>query len=125
MEHAKVVEGSRIMDNELTKITLTFQMRYGTPNRNGCVFTKEAIENAFGSSNPQLPIIVHNRNGEYCIGATTPRYYFDWDEKNKVCKATIEGYLFYAAPRIRINEMQDGKITDCDIMSIDIRRTKQ
>lgn len=117
------------MNDELTKITLTFPIRYGTPNRNGTVFTKEAIENAFGSSNPQMPILVQtdiNRDNEFayhiehCVGATTPRYYFDWDEKNNVCKATIEGCLFNAVPRIRINEMKDGKITDCDFMSIDI-----
>ena len=117
------------MNDELTKITLTFSMRYGTPKRNGSVFTKEAIEHAFGSSNPHMPIIMQsdiNRDDEFaypvehCIGATTPRYYFDWDEENNICEVTIEGNLFYAIPRIRINEMKDGEITDFDIMSIDI-----
>ena len=117
------------MDNELTKITLTFPIRYNAPNRNDTVFTKEAIEHAFASSNPQMPIIMQsgiNQDDEfaypieYCIGATTSKYYFDWDEKNNVCKATTEGYLFNATPRIRINEMKDGEITDFDIMSIDI-----
>lgn len=117
------------MNNELTKITLTFPLRYDRPNRNGTVFTKEAIENAFGSSNPQIPIIMQSgiiRDAEFaypnehCIGTTTPRYYFDWDEEDGVCQATIEGVLFDVAPCLRINEMKDGVITDCDIMSIDI-----
>lgn len=117
------------MNDKLTKITLTFPMRYDTPNRNGTVYTKEAIENAFGNSNPQMPILAQvgvSRDDEFaypierCVGTTTQTYYFDWDDKNKVCNATIEGYLFNTAPNIRINEMKDGVITDCDIMSISI-----
>lgn len=117
------------MNDELTKITLTFPMHYDTPNRNGTIYTKEAIEHAFASSNPQMPILIQtdiDRDNEFaypiehCIGATTSRYYFDWDEKNKICKATIEGRLFDAVPRIRINEVKDGEITDFDIMSVSI-----
>lgn len=46
------------MNNELTKITLTFPMRCDRPNRNGTIFTEEAIRNAFASSNPHMPIIM-------------------------------------------------------------------
>ena len=115
------------MNDELTKITLTFPMRYDRPNRNGTVFTKEAIENAFGSCPISIPILMNTdensiftyRN-EHCIGMTTPTYYIDYDEDNKVCEVTIEGRLFNVGPEIRINEIQDGKITDFDIMSIGI-----
>lgn len=117
------------MTDELVKITLTFPIRYGTPNYNGTVFTKEAIENAFGSSNPHMPIIaqssIHRDDEfaypiEHCVGTTTSRYFFDWDDKNNICKATIEGCLFNAVPDIRINQIKDGEITDFDIMSITI-----
>ncbi len=120
------------MNDKLTKITLTFPMRYDRPNRNGTVFTKEAIENAFGSSPLAMPILINpdessifTYRNEHCIGMTTPTYYFDYDEDNKVCEVTIEGRLFNVGPTIRINEMQDGKITDFDIMSIGIVKKEE
>lgn len=117
------------MNNELTKITLTFPMRYGRPNRNGAVFTEEAIKNAFASSNPHMPIIMEggtSRDEEFAfldervIGFTDPTYYFEWDDENKVCEATLTGRLFDVAPTIIINEMNDGIITDFEIKSVSI-----
>lgn len=117
------------MNDQLTKITLTFPMRYGSPNRNGTVYTKEAIEHAFASSNPHMPILVQggtNRNEEFAylntrvIGFTDPTYYFDWNDKNKVCEVTLEGHIFDMGADIVINEMKDDKITDFEIRSINI-----
>lgn len=116
------------MNDELTKITLTFPLHYDTPNRNGTVFTKEAIKHAFATSNPHMPIIMQNdtnRDEELyldtrVIGSTSPTYRFDWDDKNKVCDVTLTGLLFNMAPDIVINEMDDGKITDFEIRSVSI-----
>lgn len=117
------------MNNELTKITLTFPMRYGIPNHNGVVFTEEAIRNAFASSNPHMPIIMQGdtiRDEEFAyqndrvIGCTDPTYYFDYDDENKVCEVTLTGHIFNMAPDIVINEMNDGIITDFEIKSVSI-----
>lgn len=110
------------MNDKLTKITLTFPMRYGRPNRNGVVFTEEAIRHAFASSNPHMPIImedVTNRD-EHIIGYTDPTYYLECDDGNKVCEVTLTGRLFDVAPTIIINEMNDGIITDFEIKSVSI-----
>ena len=56
------------MDNELTKITLTFLICCDRPNRNGTVFTEESIKRAFASSSSHIPIIMQGntiRDGEY------------------------------------------------------------
>lgn len=117
------------MNDELTKITITFPIRCDRPNRNGTVFTEEAIRNAFARSNPHMPIIVQNgkncdeefaRPDERIIGLTDPTYYFDWNDKNKVCDVTLTGRLFNMAPDIVINEMHDGKITDFEIRAVSI-----
>lgn len=73
------------MNDEFVKVTLTFPMRCDRPNRNSTVFTKEAIQNAFSSSDPQMPIVGQSsmRASEHydrCIGITTPAYYLDYDE---------------------------------------------
>lgn len=111
------------MNDELTKVTFTFPIHYGEPNRNRTVFTKEAIENALGSSDPNMPIVVRIDNSglnNRVIGLTDKTYYFDWDTKNQVCRATIDGYIFNADLDIVINEMHDGEVTDFDIRAISI-----
>ena len=117
------------MNDKLTKITLTFPMRYGRPNRNGVVFTEEAIRHAFANSNPHMPIIMEdgtNRDEEFAfldervIGLTDPTYYLECDDENKVCEVTLTGRLFDMAPTIVINEMNDGIITDFEIKSVSI-----
>ena len=116
------------MNDELAEITLTFPVRCDRPNRNGTVFTEEAIKHAFASSNPHMPIVVQggiNREeltyfNDRVIGCTDPTYYFDYDAENKVCKVTLTGHIFNMAPDIVINEMRDGKITDFEIRSVSI-----
>lgn len=117
------------MNDEFTKITLTFPMRCDRPNRSGTVFTEEAIRNAFASSSPHMPIIMQgdtNQDEEFAylndrvIGLTEPTYYFDWDDKKKVCNVTLTGHIFNMAPDIVINEIHDGKITDFEIRSVSI-----
>ena len=117
------------MDTEMVKIKITFPMRYGTPNHNGTVYTKEAIESAFGSSNPHMPILLRGDTvrddaiayfDERCIGFTDKTYYFDWDEKNHVCNVTLDGHVYDMGADIKINEIHDDKITDFEINSISI-----
>lgn len=117
------------MNDELTKITLTFPLHYGTSNRNGTVYTKEAIDNAFAVSRPHIPIVVQcgtSREDEFaypishCVGMTDKKYCLEFDDKNQVCHVTLNGYMYDMGADIVINEMDDGKITDFDIKSIDI-----
>ena len=118
-----------LMNNELTKITLTFPIRCDRPNRNGHIFTEEAIKHAFANSNPHIPIIMEDgvsRDRKFMflddrvVGCTDPTYYFDYDDENKVCEVTLTGRLFDVAPTIIINEMNDGIITDFEIKSVSI-----
>lgn len=106
------------MNDELTKITLTFPMRYDTPSRNGTIYTKEAIEHAFASSPPNMPILMQGSadhdeelvyQNTHCIGFTDPTYYFDLDDKNKVCNVTLTGHVFNMGVNSVINEMHDEK----------------
>ena len=119
------------MNDEFTKITLTFPVLCDRPSRNGTFFTEEANLPAFASSNPHMPIImqgdtIQDEEFEYqndrVIGCTDPTYYFDYDNENKVCEVTLTGHIFNMAPDIVINEMHDGKITDFEIRSVSMWR---
>ena len=108
------------MANELTKVKLTMHMSFDKPNRNGSVFTKEAVENAFFNLRKNLPIIYSEdgTNGKV-VGVTTgDSHIVTWDNENKVYNMTVDGVLFDCNPLIVVNEIEDGNISDFRIVSI-------
>lgn len=104
------------MAEELTKVKLTIHIPFGKPNKNGCVFTEEAVEDAVNHLQRNLPIIYED---EKVVGSTTGNSHIvTWDSENQVCKMTVDGVLFDCQPRIIINEIEDGEISDFRITSI-------
>ena len=110
------------MNDEMTKIKLTLHMPFDKPNKNGTVFTKEAVENAINNISVNMPIIYRDSKSEYdskVVGATTgDSHIVIWDSENQVCKMTVDGVVFYSGANIVVNKIEDGKITDFRIESI-------
>ena len=110
------------MKDEMTKVKLTMHIPFDTPNKNGTVLTKEAVENAINNIPTNMPIIYRgNKDGysEKVIGNTTGNSHIVvWDSENQVCKMTVDGVMFHCNPFIIINEIDDKKITDFRIASI-------
>ena len=110
------------MKDEMTKVKLTMHIPFDTPNKNGTVLTKEAVENAINNIPINMPIICrHNKNeyNEKVIGTTIGNSHIvTWDSKNQVCKMTVDGIMFHCNPLITINEIEDRKINDFRITSI-------
>lgn len=110
------------MKDELTKVKLTIHIPFDKPNKNGSVFTKEAVENAVVNLNKNLPIIYRDNKSRFqdkVIGATTGNSHIvNWDFENKVCKMTVDGVMFHCGAEIIVNEMKDGEISDFRITSI-------
>ena len=112
------------MKDEMTKVKLTMHIPFDTPNRNGTVLTKEAVENAIYNIPTNMPIIYRNNKDEYnekVIGATIDNSHIViWDSENQVCKMTVGGVMFHCNPLITINETEGNKITDFRIASIGV-----
>lgn len=110
------------MADETTKVKLTMHIPFDTPNKNGAVLTKEAVENAVNNIPTNMPIIYRGNKDEYnekVIGATTGNSHIvTWDSENQVCKMTVDGVMFHCNPLITINEVEDNKIIDFRIASI-------
>lgn len=107
------------MKEELTKVKLTIPLSFGKPNKNGSVFTEEAVENAVSHLQKNLPIICQDKSCEKVVGSTTgDSHIVTWDFENQVCKVTVDGVLFDCSPRIVVNEIEDGEISDFRITSI-------
>jgi hypothetical protein len=108
----KILNGE-IMKDEMTKVKLTMHIPFDTPNKNGTMLTKEAVENAVNNIPTNMPIIYRNNKDEYnekVIGATTSNSHIViWDSENQVCKITVDGIMFHCNPLITINEIDDKK----------------
>ena len=103
---------------ELTKVKLTIHLPFGKQNKNGSVFTEEAVEDAVNHLRKNLPIVYED---EKVVGSTTGDSHIAiWDFDNQVCKMTVDGVLFDCDPKIIINESKDGEISDFQIVSISI-----
>lgn len=110
------------MKDEMTKVKFTMYIPFDTPNKNGAVLTKEAVENAINNIPTNMPIIYRDNKNEYnekVVGATTGNSHIViWDSENQACKITVDGVMFHCNPLITINEIEDNKITDFRIASI-------
>ena len=108
------------MKDNLIKIKITIPIAFNTPNKNGAVFTKEAVENAINNFSVNSPIIYKDQDSRFqdkVIGIVTDNV-STWDFENQVCRMAIDGVVFHSGANIVINKIEDGKITDFEIRSI-------
>lgn len=93
------------------KIKLTIPISYDKLNDNGCIFTKEAVEDAVKNLQTKLPIMFKDR----VIGATTGKTYVTtWDNENQVCNLTIDGVIFNGGFECTV-EVTGNKVTSMKI----------
>ena len=106
---------------EKTKITLNMHIPIGTPDCNGVIFTKEAIENSLDSFK-HCPIVFNDTESELTLkvlGATTSNTpIVTWDADNQGCNLILDGFLFDSGATIIVHELEGNKITRCEFTSI-------
>ena len=111
------------MRTENIKVKITIPIPYDKPDKNGNIYTKEAVEKAVNNLHKNLPIIFRDESEEKVIGATTgDSHIATWDFENQVRKVTIEGAVFYGGTECIINKIKDGKITDFEIVGIGLSK---
>lgn len=101
-----------MLDN--TKIKIKLLIPVDIPNKNGTIFTKEAVEEALRYINGGIPIVDDNQK---VIGYTTNTPLPRWDFINHAYEVEVEGNIFNCTPLITINEFEGNKITDFKIAS--------
>lgn len=109
---------------ENTKVKLTISISFDKPDKNGVVYTKEAVENAVNNLHKNIPIIYGDvKTNKNIIGATTgDSHIVIWDFENQICKMVVDGVIFYSGAEIIVNEMNNNKITDFEIVSIGLSK---
>ena len=114
------------MKDETIKITITIPIPFDRPNKNGIMFTKEAVENAVTNIPVNMPILYKDNKDEYkdvVIGTTTGNSHIvTCDLKNQVYKMTVEGVLFNSGVEMFVNEIEGNKISDFRIVGIGLTK---
>ena len=112
------------MAEEFTKVKFAINIPYDKPNKNGTIFTKEAVENAISGLLANIPIIYKDRKNNFddkVIDATTDSpCIIDWDSENQICNMNIDGVVFHCGAEIIVNEIEDNIISNFEIRSIGI-----
>ena len=79
------------IDADMQRVTLTLCYPIGTPNKNGTIFTHDAIKNAFEKAKTKrVPIVDYTDKGKI-IGAATPSAYYDTDNR---CSINYDCHFF-------------------------------
>lgn len=105
------------MNNENSKVKITFPIPVDRPNRNGTIFTKQAVENAVNNLHRNLPIIYDGETESGVIGVTTGTSHIaTWDDDNRVCKVTVEGVVYNGGPELAVHKTKDGKVSSFEIV---------
>ena len=110
------------MRTENIKVKITIPIPYDKPDKNGNIYTKEAVEKATNNLRKNLPIIFRDKSEEKVIGTTTgDSHIATWDFENQVCKLTVDGEVFFGGTEC-LYEVEDGKVTDFQIIGIGLSK---
>lgn len=110
------------MRTDNIKVTITIPIPYNKPDKNGNIYTKEAVEKAVNNLHKNLPIIFRDESEEKVIGTTTgDSHIATWNFENQVCKVTVDGEIFFGGTECTV-DINDGKITDFTITGIGLSK---
>ena len=110
------------MRTENIKVKMTIPIPYNKPDKNGNIYTEEAVEKAINNLHKNLPIIFRDESEEKVIGTTIgDSHIVTWDFENQVCKLTVDGDVFFGGTEC-LYEVEDGKVTDFQIIGIGLSK---
>lgn len=114
------------MREHLMPIKITIPFPYGKPDKNGNVYTEEAVQNAVNYLHKNLPIIFRDNSSNsikdfQLLGHTTGDCHtVTWDSENQVCEVTVDGVIYAGGTNCLVHSMKDNKVTSFEITSFGI-----
>ena len=112
------------MRTDNIKVTITIPIPYDQPDKNGNIYTKEAVEEAVNNFNKNLPIIFRDESERKVIGTTTgDSHTATWDFENQVCNLTVNGEVFFGGTESEYTFDRDkGKIVNFEIVGLGLSK---
>ena len=110
------------MRTDNIKVTMTIPIPYDQPDKNGDIYTKEAVEKAVNNLYKYLPLIYRGESEEKVIGTITgDSHIAAWDFENQVCNLTVNGEVFFGGTEC-IADIDNGKIVNFEIVGIGLSK---
>ena len=110
------------MRTDNIKVTITIPIPYDQPDKNGNIYTKEAVEKAVNNLHKYIPIIFRDESEEKVIGTTTSDSHIaTWDFENQVCNLTVNGEVSFGGAE-GIVTANNGKIVDFEILGFGLSK---
>lgn len=114
---------------ENLKVELALIIPFGRPDKNGVVYSREAVEKAVSSFNRELPIIYRD-NGEKKDGIVIGNTIGEtcsvlWNDEHQVCEVIVNGNVYYGGTECIVNEIKNSIVTDFDIVSVGVSSDKR
>lgn len=109
------------------KVKLSIPFLFDRPDLNGAIHSKEAVNKALQQLHKDMPPLLFKANEddiEKVIGHIDDTFQMtEWDQKNGVCKVTVNGIIYYGGMGIVVNECHKDEngttiIDDFSISSI-------
>lgn len=96
-----------------TTVKFTIPISYDKPNNNGVIMSKEAVKKALNNLSKR-PIALRDEVWKIgrVVGTTLEGHKEEWDDKNGVCKLTIDCIIFDAGLDITVQKMVGNTITE-------------
>ena len=106
------------------KAEFTLPLCFDVPNKNGTVFTRDAIANALAGLREPLPLVAHSEHGKQrIVGYMNNVSSAVWDYEAGICYATIDGNLMIPGDMLYSPDEVDEEnrtVTKFTVKSFDI-----
>lgn len=84
------------MRTDNLKCVISLRFPYKSPDGNGVVYTKAAVQKAVSDLIGQYPITIRDQSDDSVVlGTTVEPYSVKWDDDEGVCIVTTNGLLFH------------------------------
>lgn len=106
------------------KMQIALKFPFNLPDKNGVVYSKQAVEQAISALQGKLPILF--RGNQTCVdgvvightaGDTTSVL---WDSDHQVCEVVLNAVIYYGGTECIAKTIENGVVTDFEITAIGI-----
>lgn len=110
------------MRTDNIKVRISIPIPYDKPDKNGIIYTKEAVEKAVNNLHKNLPITFKDDSEEKIIGTTIDDIHIvTWDFENQICKLTVDGEIYFGGTECTV-DIDNGKIANFEIVGIGLSK---
>lgn len=114
------------MRQENLKMQIALRFPFDKPDRNGVIYSKQAVERAISALQGKLPILY--RDNDVCLDGKAIGYTAGetasvlWDNDCQVCEVIFDAAVYYGGTECIVKSISNGVVTDFEITALGISK---